>query len=151
MAPSNPPISTVALDFEGVLVSNALSLFVRDGVAELLEGIRALGLELVVYSSAPPHALEAAIGTLVAEGHAPAWYAATARLYAADGMKDLRRVAEDVRTVLLVDDQERGVVPEQRAQWVRVNGWEMPYDADGELNRVLGVIRDRVRGETGGS
>ena len=141
-----PRIRTVALDFEGVLVSNALSLFIRDGVRELLEGLRTLRLDVVIYSSAPPHALGAAIDLLISGGAAPSWYGELPRVYAADGVKDLTRIDPDWRTVLLVDDQERGVVPIQRDQWIRVKEWEMPYDPDGELLRVLECVEARVGG-----
>ena len=47
--------------------------------------------------------------------------------------------------ILLVDDQERYVVPEQRAQWIPIAEWDVPYaPTDRELERVRGVIEARL-------
>jgi hypothetical protein len=67
-------------------------------------------------------------------------------------VKDLSFVRDAaIEDVLLVDDQERYVIPAQRPQWIPIAEWDAPYGGeDRELERVRGVIEARLRedGET---
>jgi hypothetical protein len=64
-------------------------------------------------------------------------------------VKDLSFVRDAaVEEVLLVDDQERYVVPAQRSQWIPIAEWDAPYSReDRELERARGAIEARLRGD----
>lgn len=137
---------TVALDLEGTLISSAVSQWPRPGLRVFLDGLGALGVRVVLFTSVSEPRARQILRTLADEGSVPVW-AVSIPYVAWDGpSKDLRLAhpAADLETVLLVDDMP--VVPHgQETRRIPVAPFEAPFDdgSDAELLRVLMVIRER--------
>ena len=149
MVAGAPSAWTVALDLEGVLVSSAVSLFPRAGLHDFFLGLRDLGAHIAMSTTVPETRVRPILHLLAAEGSVPGW-AASLPCVPWDGpYKDLRWVARVIpgavlSRTLLVEDTPAVVPPGQESQWVRTRPYEPPFTTDdGELRRVLGVVRMR--------
>jgi hypothetical protein len=139
-------IRVLALDLEGTLISSAVSQFARPGLREFLEWAHETFERVVLFTSVPEQRVRSIVRTLVDEGEAPPEANGFECIAWTGSKKDLRFIpGAAVDEVLLVDDQERCVEPEQRVQWVAVREWEAPYEADDELVVVRAAIEVRVR------
>ena len=140
---------TVALDLEGVLISSAVSLFPRPGLHDFFLGLSDIGVRIALYTSVGEARVQPILHLLAAEGSVPGWAAALPCVPWDGPYKDLHRVARAIpgavlSRTLLVDDTPAVVQPGQESQWVRTRPYEPPFTTDdGELRRVLGVIRTR--------
>jgi hypothetical protein len=137
----------LALDLESTLVSNAVSQFARPGLNDFLAWALSSFERVVLFTSVPePHARQV-LRTLVEYGEAPPGTEHIEHVAWSGPVKDLCFVRDAaVEEVLLVDDQERYVVPAQRSQWIPIAEWDAPYSGeDRELERVRGVIEGRLR------
>ena len=134
-------LAILALDVEGVLVSNGVSQFPRSGLATFLDSCRALADDMVLFTSCNPVVVAGLQQTLVQEGAAPAWFADLAILYSPDGVKDLTRLGQPLDRVAIMDDQPTTPV-EQRHRWIPVVKWESPYAADDALAKASVALRD---------
>ena len=142
MKPSRD-ITTLALDLEGTLISNAVSQFPRPGLFAFLEFCRDRVPHLVIYTAVSETRFRDVSRRLVDEGSAPEWFAKLPHLQCTGQYKDLRLIeGAEISTTLLLDDLESYVHPEQREQWIRIAPFEAPYtDEDRELVRVMGLLR----------
>ena len=134
-------VRTLALDLEGTLISNAVSLFPRPGLFRFLESCRQLVPRLVVYTAVDEHRFRELGRLLAGEGEVPEWFAGLEHVAWSERYKDLRLIpGADPASTRLLDDLEEAVHPEQRAQWIPI----APYDPrcdDDELSRVLAELR----------
>lgn len=149
---SGPP-DVLALDLEGTLISSAVSVFVRPGLFRFLTLCQPLFERLVMFTTVKEERFREIARFLVDEGSAPSWFSELECVKWSGPTKDLAFVRNAaVRRVLLVDDIERYVHPEQHAQWIPIRGFEPPFvEDDGELERVLGELMRRIRPNEGGS
>ena len=137
----------LALDLEGVIVSNAVSIFPRAGLHRFLTCVRGLFSRVVMFTTVSEPRFRQIAHLLVEEGVAPAWFESVEYVVWTGKTKDLRFVpAAEVDDILLVDDLELYVDPEQHAQWVPIAGFEPPFtqEDDRELDRVLEELTRRV-------
>jgi hypothetical protein len=143
-------VRVIALDLEGTLVSSAVSQFPRPGLFELLEFCFKVAERVALFTSVREEKAREVVARLVADGLAPA-IAATDLEYIdwpCRGLKDLAFVTgASLDEVVLIDDQESCIVPEQREQWIPVAEFdpqfaEPPYTdpPDRELDRVRAVL-----------
>ena len=133
----------LALDLEGTLISNAVSVFPRPGLRELLESCCQVFNEIVLFTSVPEHRAREILNFLVDEGHAPAWFQEIEYVVWSGKYKDLNFVSGVTpREVLLVDDQESYIHPEQKEQWLPIQEYAYPYE-DGD--RALVDLEKRIR------
>jgi len=139
----------IALDLEGTLISNAVSVFPRPGLHAFLEFCRAAFEKVVLFSTVRPERLRAITQSLCDEGSTPPWFAAVERVEWSGPTKDLRFVVGfEPPEVLLVDDQERYVAPAQKGQWIPVAEFAPPYSSDdSELARIQNEILRRISPE----
>ena len=132
---------TLALDLEGTLISNAVSLFPRPGLHGFLEACSRLVPRVVVYTAVDAHRFRELARLLAGEGEVPEWFAELEHVPWSQRYKDLRLIPDaDPASTRLVDDLEEAVHPEQREQWIPI----APYDPrrdDRELSRVLRELR----------
>lgn len=136
--------AVVALDLEGTLISNAVSVFPRPGLAPFLEGVRRLADRVVVYTAVSPDAARRIVELLAEEGVAPRWWAEV-EIVTSGSVKDLSRIADiGAGTVLLVDDRGDVLPPAQRSHLVHVAEYAPPYGPDDELVVVLQQIAARL-------
>jgi hypothetical protein len=143
-------IKALALDLEGTLISNAVSQFPRPGLRSFLEFCFHRFDRVLLFTAVPKDRANHVISTLVAEGHAPPEMQSRLEYVHWDRRyKDLRFIAgAKPKELLLVEDQEHYIVPEQRKQWIPVREYEPPYEPeDSELVRVRAVIESRLSNE----
>jgi hypothetical protein len=136
----------LALDLEGTLVSSAVSRFGRPGLFAFLEWAKGAFDRVVVFTSVRPSLAREVMQTVVEYEEAPAWFADVEIVEWEGSLKDLAFVQDaSVEQVILVDDQERYVIPSQRGQWVAIAEWDAPYPGDDrELERVRAVLAARL-------
>ena len=68
------PPTVIALDFEGTLISNAVSLFPRPDLYVFLEYCREVANRVVVYTAVSEPAFRKAAAILCEETEAPPWF-----------------------------------------------------------------------------
>jgi NLI interacting factor-like phosphatase len=141
-----PDITILALDLEGTLISNAVSCFPRPGLRQFLDFCHAHFQRVVIYTTVPEPRGRAVIAALVADGAAPPWMRDAEFVPWSGNVKDLRFIeGAETASVLLVDDLETYVHPEQRAQWIPIALFAAPYpESDRELKRITAELRRRL-------
>jgi hypothetical protein len=133
---------TLALDLEGTLISNAVSQFPRPGLRAFLDWAGETFERVVFYSAVDEPLGREILARLVDEGDAPEWVNEAGYYEAVDGQKDLRRVCETGR-VLLVDDYPGYAVPGQEVQLVVCQQMTMSLTDNG-LAEVRAEIERRI-------
>ncbi len=122
---------TLALDLEGTLISNAVSQIPRPGLGAFLAACARMFERIVIYTSVPETRFRSIAAELVARREAPAWFARIDYVrwegpYKRPGFVQGGRPGE----VVLLDDQEAYVHPDDRGFWVRIAPFEYPYSPD---------------------
>lgn len=64
----------IALDLEGTLISNAMSIIARPGLADFLDMCRACAERLVLFTAVSPPRVVMIQQVLCEEGAAPPWF-----------------------------------------------------------------------------
>jgi len=138
-------ITTLALDLEGTLLSNAMSQIPRPGLYDFLVGCEALFGRIVIFTAVAELRFRSIAALLAAEGHAPGWFADIEYVQWNGETKDLTYVhGVEPGEVLLVDDLQEYVHPGQEDQWVRVAPFVAPYSSsDDGLRTVLQTLAAR--------
>ena len=139
--------STIALDLEGTLISNALDPLPRPGLCDFLD-FCVETFEHVVLMTAIPEMLSRKVLTgLVDTEHAPPGIEHIKYINWEGQYKDLRYVSkENPEQVLLVDDNWTVIHPDQEEQWIPVLPWISPYpQSDQELVEVKERILEALR------
>jgi len=135
----------LALDLEGVLITNAISQFPRPGLMRFLCQCEELfGREnICIFTTVNETRFRNIADRLVAGGYAPDWFAKIRYIDWVGEHKDLRFVDDDINTVIIVDDyppyikqthQHRLI---QSRQYMEPYTHEMPDIQDNELSVVL--------------
>ena len=137
-------ITTLALDLEGTLISNAVSQIPRPGLHDFLEFCRSRFSDLLIYSGVRERRFRKVAAQLIADEMAPRWFGDVRHQYWVGDYKDLRCIAgATLKTIAIVDDQEECVRPDQRQNWIPIQEYERPYSAsDNELARVSKVLEE---------
>ena len=139
-------ITTIALDIEGTLISNAVSQFPRPGLFAFLEFCRESFDHVYIYTAVRDETCVPIVRTLIDDGFAPEWLAEISFVQWDRSVKDLGNVPGcSVSESLLLDDNRDYVVDSQIDQWIEIDKFQSPYpDTDTELQRVQSVIRERL-------
>ncbi|MFN8722219.1 MAG: hypothetical protein ACK5YI_15455 [Rhodospirillales bacterium] len=114
---------TIAIDLEGVLISNAVSQFPRPGAGLFVSACRRAADRVVLYTSVPAERAADTVGRLVADGHLPP-DPFDAIVHAQASVKPLVGVAD-----VLFDDAA-DVAPGEEHRLVRVAGYDPIDDSD---------------------
>lgn len=115
----------LALDLEGTLISNAMSQFPRPHLHAFLSRCRELFPRLVIFTAVSEFHFRRIANRLVAEGHAPEWFATLEYVAWSGPTKNLEFVHNvDSINVILVDDHSGYVHPGQESQCVLIE----PFD-----------------------
>ena len=143
--PRTPP-HVLALDLEGTLISNAMSCFPRPGLYDFVEDCRSIFERIVLFTAVSESRVRLILELLAREGSTPAWFRDIDVVSWAGDIKDLHFISGCVpQDVLLVDDVESYVHPNQREQWVRILPFVPPYPiTDKEFLRVIEELRRRT-------
>jgi hypothetical protein len=136
----------IALDLEGTLISNAISQFPRPGLYKFLEFCESNFSRIVLFTSVPKNRCQSIALYLVESGNAPLWFEFIEYVNWHGQYKDIQfidRISSE--RVLLVDDQEVYIHPQQKQNWILVKEFEPPYTQDDrELDRLIEVLRSRL-------
>lgn len=120
--------STLALDIEGTLISNAISQIPRPGLLSFLRSVEKQFKRLVVFTSVPEPLFRQIADLLVAEESAPRWFRSLQYVNWYGRTKDLRFVSGDLGDTLLLDDHVAYVHPGQEHLWVHIPQFCAPYE-----------------------
>jgi hypothetical protein len=138
-----PDRFTIAIDLEGVLISNAVSQFPRPGSRAFVAACRQAADRVVLYTSVPGDRAAEIVERLVAEGHLPD-DPFDAIVHAPSSVKPLGGVAD-----VLFDDAA-DVAPGEEHRLIRVASYD-PTDLDDTvLTGLAGRVPDLRRSLTGG-
>ena len=142
---SNTHVKVLALDLEGTLISNAVSVFPRPGLREFLDFCHEAFDKVVLFTSVPENRARKIIQFLADEDLAPAWFRDIEYVVWNGEYKDLNFVIGFTpKEVLLIDDQERYIHPEQKEQWLPIQEYVYPYsDNDQVLKDLERCLRSR--------
>lgn len=135
---TNAVKTTIALDLEGTLISNAMSCFPRPGLRAFLDTCRNRFDRVVLFTAVDAARVRAIVEVLAGEGSAPAWFAECEIVAWSGPYKDIRFIPDaDIAGTLLVDDIEAYVHPNQKHRWIPIKAFDPPYDdGDRELERI---------------
>jgi len=144
------PPTILALDLEGTLISNAVSQIPRPGCFAFLEFCGRTFPRIVLFTAVSEERARAVVATAIRDGDMPAWMATRVEYVSWTGpYKDLRFIpGASPCDVLLVDDNEAYVHPEQRGHWIPVEEYAWPYPSeDRELMDLKTRLSDRLTAE----
>jgi hypothetical protein len=135
--------SVIALDLEGTLISNAISQFPRPGLYQFLEFCHTNFSRIVLFTSVPQNHFRAIAKYLVESENAPLWFESVEYINWHGQYKDLQFISHiSPEQVLLLDDQEVYIHPQQKQNWILVKEFESPYTQDDrELDRLTELLR----------
>jgi hypothetical protein len=135
----DPTSNVLALDLEGTLISDTVSMVARPGLFKFLTYCRPLFQRIVMFTNIEESLFRRIASRLVDEGSAPHWFADIECVGWTDLTKDLTLVRDtDVGQVMLVDDSPLAVQPGQHLCWVPIKCYERPFEQDDcEFDRVL--------------
>jgi hypothetical protein len=142
----------IALDLEGTLVSNAMSQIPRPGLCDFLEFCRRHFSKVVLFTAASRGRAETVLKNLVDAGDVPAWVLTEMDYIEWLGpYKDLVYVKfTDANHVLLVDDNEAYIHPDQKDRWIQIEEYASPYPADDKaLEKCKGDITRKLESSCG--
>jgi hypothetical protein len=132
----------IALDLEGTLISNAISIFPRPGLHEFLRWCYDRFERVVLFTAVNNHRARWVVQLLAEEGTAPKKFGGVEIIDWSGDYKDLRFVAKaEPDEILIVDDQERYILPEQRDQWIEIEEFVSPYE---QTDEALVGVRKRI-------
>jgi hypothetical protein len=145
-------ITTLALDLEGTLISNAMSQIPRPGLFEFLGRCAALFPRLVMFTTVNEDKFRQIARLLVEEGKAPVWFANIEYVNWQGETKNLEFIPDAiVEESILVDDFEIYVHPGQAARWMQIEFFDYPYPEDDrglfkmleKLEAMLAMLKER--------
>ncbi len=136
---------TIALDLEGVLISNAVSRFPRPGLSQFVSACRRHADRLVLYTSVRSEVARSILDELVKEGLLPE-NAFDAIVHASGSTKPLAGIAD-----ILFDDAA-DVAADEQDRLVRVPGYDPMVIDDATLfeltNALPATLSRTLRRET---
>lgn len=142
----------LALDLEGVLITNAISQFPRPGLMKFLcQCEKLFGKEnICIFTSVNETRFRNIADRLVADGYAPDWFVEIRYIDWVGEHKDLRFVNDDINTVAIVDDYAPYVKQTQRHRLIEIRQYMEPYThgvpdmRDNELSVVLDKLKKLI-------
>lgn len=136
-------IKLIALDLEGTLISNAVSVFPRPGLRDFLHFCMSRFERVAIFSSVPEARCRAILQLLDGEGLLPPGFQDRIEIVTWSGAtKDFGFIGGvDRSEVLLIDDQERVVAEMDKANWILCEEFLPPYsDSVQKLYEVMRQI-----------
>jgi len=146
-------IKVIALDFEGTLVSSAVSLFARPGLFEFLEFCKTNFERVEMFTYVDEVSFRKCVSLLFECGDVPEWFLNIEYTHWFEKpesenkrFKDLRCIPDaNIDEILIVDDIEFFIREEQKSQYIHIEGFGAPYsDDDKELERITKLLQERL-------
>ena len=137
--------STIALDLEGTLISNAVSQFPRPGLRTFLDFCGEHFDRVCIYTAVRDEVTLPIVQIMVSEENAPEWLLTTELIQWDRTVKDLANIPNaQITDCLILDDNPDYIVESQADQWIQIEKYSSPYpDDDAELERVRKLIVSR--------
>ncbi|WP_297807365.1 NIF family HAD-type phosphatase [uncultured Methylophaga sp.] len=119
----------LALDLEGVLITNAISQFPRPGLRQFLTQCEEVfGHEnICIFTKVPERRFRVIASTLVKENNAPRWFENIRYIDWVGEHKDLRFVHDDIEKVIIVDDYPPYIKQTQKHRLIQTQEYKQPY------------------------
>lgn len=145
------PLTTLALDLEGTLISNAVSQLPRPGLHDFAAFCLSRFTVYIFTAVREPRARDI-LERLAAEGDIPQPFATLPYVPWHGEHKDLRFLQAldaslDISDARLVDDLEAYIHPDQRHLWIPIPGWHAPYPG---ADRALPDLQRQLLRSAGG-
>ncbi|MAP25506.1 MAG: hypothetical protein CL578_18525 [Alteromonadaceae bacterium] len=142
----------LALDLEGVLITNAVSQFPRPGLMRFIEECEALfGREnICIFTTVDETRFREVATRLVQDNFAPQWFSSIRYIEWVGEHKDLRFVDDDISKVIIVDDYPPYIKSSQKHRLIKINQYLDPYTheapdlSDTEFERVLELLKQKI-------
>jgi hypothetical protein len=128
----------VALDLEATLISNAVSQFPRPGLYSFLESCHNNFFRIVIFTTVKEFQFRKIAKILAESQKVPDWFPDLEYVNWHGKYKDLSFIPNKKRDrVILIDDMEEYIKPEQKNSWFYIPGYHYPYpDDDSELKQI---------------
>ena len=136
---SKQEIIVIALDFEGTLISNAVSQIPRPGLYSFLENCQNKFPRIVIFTAVKEKHFRNIATTLIEQKKVPSWFGELEYIEWNLQYKDLRFIPNvNPSQVVLIDDREEYVHPDWKNRWIQIQGYDFPYSqSDRELEKVM--------------
>ncbi|WP_426107734.1 NIF family HAD-type phosphatase [Massilia sp. TSP1-1-2] len=137
--------TTLALDLEGTLISNAVSQIPRPELFWFLDSCRGLFERIVIYTAVSEDRFRKIANLLAREQAVPSWFANLEYINWDKITKNLSNIPNaKVAETVLVDDQREYVHSGQDEQWIMVPEFLPPYDInDRALRNIIQQMKHR--------
>lgn len=144
----NPKI--IALDFEGTLVSNMVSLFTRPRLYEFLEFCKTNFQRIVIFTFVDEPDFRKAAELLVNEKSVPEWFSLIEYINWKDSdysdnkrYKDLRCIPNsEINEIYIIDDIPQFIREEQKGQYIQIEPYYGPEEIeDFEFDRIIQLLK----------
>lgn len=148
------PIDVLALDLEGVLVSNAMSALPRPGLRRFLDFCLARFQRVALFTAVHPTRARQVITSLATMGDTPSSFKDIEIVKWQGAYKDLTYLnILDINRARLIDDQESYVHPDQKRLWIPIEEWNYRHrpEQDWELERVMDLLASMLPTDGDGS
>ncbi len=136
----------LALDLEGTLISNAVSMWPRPGLFEFLEFCRKKFERIVMFTYVDDEYVRKVANILADEGTVPEWFRSIEVVSwpnAKSGRwKDLAFIPNAApEEILILDDMEDFIMPDHKSRWIAIESFEhKDPPVDRELFRVMEIL-----------
>lgn len=132
-------ITTIALDLEGTLISNAVSQIPRPGLYSFLEYCRQKFERIAIFTAVNQPRFREIARILVEREKVPNWFTEVEYIEWTGNYKDLSFISDVTpNQMLLIDDRQEYVNPKQINQWIYIPGYDFPYSQrDCELEKIV--------------
>lgn len=140
---------TLALDLEGVLITNAISQFPRPGLMPFLSQCEILfGREnICIFTTVDEKRFRGIAKRLVSDKLAPEWFSKIRYIDWVGEHKDLRFVDDDIDNVIILDDYPPYIKQTQKHRLIEVSQYLEPYThampdmSDREFERLIEELK----------
>ena len=142
----------IALDFEGTLVSNAVSLILRPGLYEFLEFCKANYSRIVMFTVVSKKRLYYCIDLLIQNKEIPDWFSQIEYIdwaYKPESnfgqFKDLRCIPDaNVEEIIIIEDMPDMIVKKQIEQYIQISSFDYRNpENDTELKRIENILKTK--------
>lgn len=155
-------IKVLALDLESTLITNVINRRARPGLKDFLQFCLDAFEKVVIYSGAGPESVQLALEELERAGLIPDDFLTRTEIIPVEGWyKDLNVIeGYSPNEILIVDDYEDYIHPEQKDQWIPIQPYHRPQggdrwieskahapdpdDPDRELQRIKEILKERL-------
>lgn len=139
---SKHKFNVIALDLEGTLISNAVSQIPRPGLYSFLEYCYKNFYRIVVFTAVKELKFREIGRTLAEHKKVPDWFPHIEYINWHGKYKDLTFIPNTKSNkVILIDDREEYIKPEQKDRWIFVPGYDSPYlENDFEFKKVINKL-----------